>query len=156
MQGITTCLWFDGRAEEAMNFYLSIFPDSKTLDVSRYGESGPGAEDSVMTVVFELNGQKFMGLNGGPHYSFTPAISFVVNCQTQAEIDTFWQKLSEGGATNRCGWLTDKFGVSWQIVPAVLAQMMTDVDPEKSNRVMQALLTMTKLDIAALERAYRQ
>ncbi len=153
-QTMTTCLWFDGKAEEAMNFYLSIFKNSKMGNVSRYGEAGPGAKGSVMVASFQLNGQDFMALNGGPHYTFTPAISIVVNCDTQEEVDHLWNSLSEGGATNRCAWLTDKFGVSWQIVPRTLGQSMSDKDPAKSGRVMRAMLAMTKIDIAGLQCAY--
>jgi predicted 3-demethylubiquinone-9 3-methyltransferase (glyoxalase superfamily) len=155
LQKITPFLWFDGRAEEAANFYTSIFKHSKIVDVMRYGEAGPGAKGSVMAVNFELEGQRFSALNGGPHYQFTPAISFFVSCETQEEVDELWEKLLAGGEPNQCGWLRDKFGVSWQIVPSVLGRMLTDKDPAKSKRVMEAMLKMVKLDIAALERAYR-
>ena len=154
MQKITPFLWFDNNAEEAMNFYTSIFKNSKIGRVSRYGDAGPGPKGSAMVGTFYLEGQEFMALNGGPHYKLTPALSFVVNCETQEEIDYFWEKLSAGGATVQCGWLTDKFGLSWQIVPIVLGELMGTGDAEKSNRVMQALLKMDKLIIAELRRAY--
>ena len=154
MQKITPFLWFDNQAEEAMDFYLSVFKNSKRLTVSRYGEAGPGPKGSVMVASFELDGQKFMALNGGPHHKFTPAVSFMVNCETQQEVDEYWEKLCEGGAPIQCGWLTDKFGLSWQIVPTLLFKLMSDSDPEKSNRVMQAMLQMTKMDIAKLQEAY--
>jgi predicted 3-demethylubiquinone-9 3-methyltransferase (glyoxalase superfamily) len=156
MQKITPCLWFDDRAEEAMRFYTSIFKNSKVGSIARYGDAGPGKKGTVMTVTFEIEGQEFMGLNGGPHFKFSPAISFVVHCKTQEELDDYWAKLLEGGAPSQCGWLTDKFGVSWQIVPTILSEMMQDKDPEKTNRVMQAVLKMVKLDIKALKQAYEQ
>lgn len=160
MRKITPFLWFDDNAEEAVNFYLSIFRNSRVVSVAHYGEAGAQVsgrpKGTVMTVVFELEGQPFIALNGGPHFSFSPAISFVVNCETQKEVDTLWKRLSEGGATERCGWLRDKYGVSWQIVPAVLGEMMADPDPVKSQRVMQALLRMTRIDIAGLKKAYEQ
>ena len=156
MQKITPFLWFDGQAEEAMKFYTSIFKNTKTGSVSRYGDAGPGPKGSVMSATFELEGQKFMALNGGPHFKFTPAISFFVNCETQQEVDELWEKLSAGGAKNRCGWLTDKFGVSWQIIPTALGELLGDKDPEKSKRVMQAMLQMEKIDIAGLRQAYDQ
>jgi predicted 3-demethylubiquinone-9 3-methyltransferase (glyoxalase superfamily) len=154
MQTITPFLWFNDKAEEAMKFYVSIFKNSKTISLSRYGDAGPGPEGSVMVAKFQLDGQDFIALNGGPTFTFSPAISFVVNCKTQEEVDEYWEKLSAGGATNQCGWLTDKFGLSWQIVPTALGEMMADKDPERSNRVMKAMLQMTKIDIAALQRAY--
>jgi len=154
MPKITPCLWFDGQAEEAMNFYVSIFKDSKVGTVSRYGDAGPGPKGSVMVATFQLEGQEFMGLNGGPQYTFSPAISFMVNCKTQDEVDHLWDKLSEGGQIQQCGWLQDKFGVSWQIVPTALMELMRDKDPAKSKRVMEAMLKMKKLDIAELRRAY--
>ena len=154
MQKITPFLWFNDKAEEAMNFYVSIFKNSKTVSVSRYGDAGPGPKGSVMVAKFQLDGQDFMALNGGPTFSFSPAISFVVNCKTQEEVDEYWEKLSAGGATSQCGWLTDKFGLSWQIVPTALGEMMADKDPERSSRVMKAMLQMTKIDIAALRHAY--
>jgi predicted 3-demethylubiquinone-9 3-methyltransferase (glyoxalase superfamily) len=155
IQKITPFLWFDTQAEEAANFYTSIFKDSKVLNVARYGEAGPGPKGSVMTVTFELAGQRFMALNGGPHYSFTPAISFFVDCEMQAEVDELWDKLSEGGRQVQCAWLQDKFGVSWQIVPRALIELMQDQDPVKSQRVFKAMLEMKKIDIAGLQRAYR-
>ncbi|HTE83269.1 MAG TPA: VOC family protein [Dehalococcoidia bacterium] len=154
MQKITPFLWFDGKAEEAMNFYTSIFKNSKILSVGRSGEAGPGPKGSVMSASFELEGQQFIALNGGPQFTFTPAISFFVNCETQPEIDDLWQKLSEGGETERCGWLKDKFGLSWQIVPSVLGGMLQDEDAKRSTAVMNAMLQMVKLDIATLQRAY--
>ncbi len=155
IQKITPFLWFDRQAEEAANFYTSIFKDSKVHNVARYGEAGPGPKGSVMTVTFELAGQRFMALNGGPHYSFTPAISFFVDCETQAEVDELWDKLSAGGRQVQCAWLQDKFGVSWQIVPRALIELMQDKDPVKSQRVFKAMLEMKKIDIAGLQRAYR-
>ena len=154
MQKITPFLWFDGRAEQAADFYLSVFADAKIISVSRYGEAGPGPKDTVMTISFDLEGQRFVALNGGPQFAFTPAISFVVNCATQDEVDTFWEKLSDGGEELQCGWVKDKFGVSWQIVPEALMRHMSDPDAEKTGRVMRAMLGMKKLDIAALDRAY--
>jgi len=147
-------LWFDNQAEEAMNFYVSIFKNSKVLDVTRYGEAGPGPKGTVMTAKFRLDGQEFVALNGGPQFKFTEAISFVVNCETQKEVDEFWEKLSEGGEKSRCGWLEDKFGLSWQVVPTVLVEMYQDKDPEKSQRVMKAMLQMEKLNIKKLKEAY--
>jgi predicted 3-demethylubiquinone-9 3-methyltransferase (glyoxalase superfamily) len=155
MHKITPFLWFDNNAEEAMNFYVSIFKNSKVGGVSRYGDAGPGPKGSVMSATFELEGQQFMALNGGPHYKFTPAISLFVNCETQEEVDELWDKfLSGGGKADRCGWLIDKFGLSWQIIPSVLGEMLSDPDPEKSKRVMQAMMQMVKLDVQALKRAY--
>ena len=153
MQKITPFLWFDDRAEEAMNFYASIFKNSKVKGVTRYGDAGPGPKGSVMTASFELEGQQFTALNGGPRFKFTEAISFVVNCTTQEEVDELWDRLSEGGQQQQCGWLKDKFGLSWQIVPAALIELMSDPDPEKSRRVTEAMLQMTKLDIAKLKQA---
>lgn len=153
-QRISPCLWFDGQAEEAANFYVSIFKNSKITTVSRCGEAGPGPKGSAMVVGFELDGQAFTGLNGGPMFKFTEAISMVVHCETQAEVDHYWEKLSAGGETGRCAWLKDKFGVSWQIVPTALIELMQGKDPAKSARVMQAMLKMTKIDIAGLQRAY--
>ncbi|OYQ62158.1 hypothetical protein B9G53_23670 [Pseudanabaena sp. SR411] len=154
MQKITPFLWFDGQAEEAMNFYTSIFKNSKIVSVMHYGEAGPGAKGTVMSATFEIQGQEFIVLNGGPHFKFSPAISFFVNCETQEEVDELWEKLSEGGKTNRCGWLDDKFGVSWQIIPTALGVMLQDKDAEKSKKVMAAMLQMDKLDIETLRRAY--
>lgn len=156
MQRITPFLWFDGKAEEAMKFYTSIFKNSRVGTVTRYGKDGPGPNGSVMTATFQLDGQEFIALNGGSEFTFTEAISFVVNCETQGEIDEFWEKLSDGGAQIQCGWLKDKFGVSWQIVPTVLGKMMQDKDPEKTNRVMKAILQMVKIDIKRLQEAYEQ
>jgi len=154
MQKITPFLWFNDNAEEAMNFYISIFKNSKVLNVARYGEAGPGANGTVMTATFQLDGQEFVALNGGSHFKFTEAISFVVYCATQEEVDEFWEKLSEGGEKSRCGWLKDKYGLSWQIVPAILVELYQDKDAEKTKRVMEAMLQMDKLDIKALKRAY--
>lgn len=156
MQKITPFLWFDGKAEEAMNFYTSVFKNSKVGSVSRYGEEGPGPKGTVMSATFELEGQEFIALNGGPLFTFTPAISFFVNCETQEEVDELWQKLSAGGETQRCGWLTDKYGLSWQIIPSALGEMLQDEDAEKSGRVMEAMLKMDKIEIEGLERAYQQ
>jgi len=154
MHKITPFLWFDGQAEEAVMFYTSIFKNSKIGSVSRYGDAGPGPKGSVMVMEFELEGQKFTALNGGPVYSFSPAISFFVNCDTQEEVDYLWEKLSQGGEVEQCGWLKDKYGITWQIVPTILGQLMSDPDPEKAARVTQAMLKMIKLDIAELKRAY--
>jgi len=155
-QKITPFLWFDGNAEEAANLYVSIFKNSKILSVSRYGESGPGPKGTAMSVTFQLDGQKFFALNGGPQYTFTPAVSFFVNCATQAEVDDLWEKLSAGGEKNRCGWLKDKFGLSWQIIPSALGEMLQDKDPAKSGRTMKAMLQMEKIDINKLRQAYDQ
>lgn len=156
MQKISPFLWFDGKAEEAANFYISIFKNSKLGSIMRYGDAGPGPKGSVMSVTFELDGQEFIALNGGPVFTFSPAISFFVKCETQDEVDNYWTKLSAGGETQRCGWLTDKYGVTWQIVPTVLGELLQDKDAEKSKRVMNAMLQMNKLDIAGLKRAYEQ
>ncbi len=156
MQKITPFLWFDNQVEEAMNFYVSIFDNSKIIGVTRYGDAGPGPKGTVLTGAFVLDGQEFTALNGGPHFKFTEAISLVVNCETQQEIDEKWQKLSEGGEKGQCGWLKDKYGLSWQVVPPVLIEMLQDKDPEKSNRVMEAMLKMTKIEIETLRRAYEQ
>src|SRR3981081_3709615 len=154
MQKITPFLWFDGKAEEAMNFYISIFKNSKVGRVTRYGEGGPGPKGTVMSATFQLEGQEFMALNGGPQFKFTPAILFFVNCETQEEGDELWDKLSEGGKKERCGWLKDKCGLSVQIIPSALGQMLRDKDGEKSKRVMQAMLQMDKIDIKKLQQAY--
>jgi predicted 3-demethylubiquinone-9 3-methyltransferase (glyoxalase superfamily) len=154
MQKISPFLWFNDQAEEAMNFYVSIFKNSKIVSLSRYGDAGPGPKGQVMVGVFELEGQRFMALNGGPQFHFTEAISLYVDCETQAEVDELWAKLTAGGQESRCGWLKDKFGLSWQIIPKALGQMMADKDPEKAKRVMIAMLKMSKIDIAALKRAY--
>ncbi|HUA22272.1 MAG TPA: VOC family protein [Bryobacteraceae bacterium] len=156
MQKITPFLWFDTQAEEAANFYVSIFKNSKIGETRRYGEAGPGPKGSVMTITFQIEGQEFIALNGGPHFKFTPAISFFVDCQTQAEVDQLWDKLSEGGRADQCGWLQDKFGVSWQIIPNVLMKLLGDPDPVKATRVMKAMLQMNKIDVRRLEEAYRQ
>jgi len=160
MQKITPFLWFDDKAEEAANFYVSLFKNSKINGITRYDEEGSKAagrpKGTVMTVEFQLEGQEFTALNGGPHFKFTEAVSFVVNCETQEEIDKFWEKLSEGGEKSRCGWLKDKYGLSWQIVPTVLAELFLQKDAEKSKRVMKAMLQMDKLDIKALKQAAEQ
>ena len=154
MQKITPFLWFDTQAEEAAKFYVSIFKDSKIVNIARYGDAGPGPKGSVMTVEFELNGQRFIALNGGPQFKFTEAISFSINCKTQEEVDDFWGKLSQGGQEVQCGWLKDKYGLSWQVVPAALGEMLSDPDRVKSKRVMEAMLKMKKIDIKALQQAY--
>ena len=156
MQKITTFLWFDDNAEEAVNFYCSIFNNSKVLSVTRYGDEGPGPKGSVMTETFQLEGQEFIALNGGPQFKFTEAISLMVNCETQKEVDDLWEKLSDGGQKVECGWLKDKFGVSWQIIPSALGKLMGDKDPEKAQRVVQAMLKMNKIIIADLQKAYDQ
>jgi predicted 3-demethylubiquinone-9 3-methyltransferase (glyoxalase superfamily) len=154
MQKITPFLWFDGKAEEAMNFYVSVFKNSKVGRVTRYGEAGPGPKGTVMSATFVLEGQEFYALNGGPQYKFTPAISFFVSCKTQQEVDDLWAKLSAGGREDRCGWLQDKYGLSWQIIPAILGEMLGDKDPTKARRVMEAMLQMGKIDIKRLQQAY--
>jgi predicted 3-demethylubiquinone-9 3-methyltransferase (glyoxalase superfamily) len=156
MQKITPFLWFDNQAEEAMNFYVSIFKNSKVLSVTHYGDGGPMPKGTVMTANFQLDGQEFTAINGGPTFPFTPAISFVVHCETQEEVDEYWEKLSAGGQKNQCAWLDDKFGVSWQIVPNALIELLSDPDPAKAGRVMQAMTQMKKIDIAGLKRAYEQ
>lgn len=156
MQKITPFLWFDGNAEEAMSFYTSVFADSRVTGVARYGDFGPGPEGSVMVGTFQLEGQEFMALNGGPDFAFTPAISFLVNCETQEEIDRLWDRLTEGGEEVECGWLRDKFGVSWQICPTMMSELLRSGDDEKTNRVMKALIKMKKLDIETLKRAYEE
>jgi predicted 3-demethylubiquinone-9 3-methyltransferase (glyoxalase superfamily) len=153
-QKITTFLWFDGNAEEAANHYTSIFKNSKVLNVARYGDAGPGPKGAVMTVNFQLEGQEFIALNGGPHFKFTEAISLLVNCDTQKEVDELWSKLTAGGEESQCGWLKDKYGLSWQIVPAALFKLLQDRDPQKSKRVMEAMLQMRKIDVGLLEIAY--
>ncbi len=154
MQKIIPFLWFNDQAEEAMHFYVSIFKNSKVGAVQRFGEAGPGPKGSVMSATFQLEGQDFYALNGGPQFTFTPAISFFVSCETQQEVNELWEKLSAGGEKGRCAWLKDKFGVSWQIVPTALGKLMQDKDPEKSKRVMQAMMKMDKIDIAGLQKAY--
>ena len=157
MQKITPFLWFDDQAEEAVNLYVSLFPDSKVVSLSRYGEGGPGPKGRVMTAVFDLAGQRFMALNGGPKYRLNEAFSLLVNVDNQAELDTLWDTLiADGGEPSRCGWLKDRFGVSWQIVPTQLGRMLQDPDPQRAGRVMRAMLTMGKLDIAALQQAHGQ
>jgi len=153
-QKIVTCLWFDGNAEEAMNHYLSIFKNSKKLDILRWGDVGPGPKGSILTVEFELEGQRYVGLNGGPQFKFNEAISLMVPCETQQEIDYYWSKLSEGGAESECGWLKDKFGVSWQVYPRVLLELLKDKDANKAGRAMAAMMTMRKMDLAKLRAAY--
>jgi len=162
MQKITPCLWFDHNAEEAVNHYLTIFKNSRIVGVTRYGEAGHEIHGrpagTVMTVAFELDGQRFTALNGGPHFKFNEAVSFQVNCETQKEVDYYWENLSQGGdeKAQQCGWVKDKFGLSWQIVPTALQEMLQDPDGEKSNRVLEVLLTMKKLDVAELRRAYEK
>jgi predicted 3-demethylubiquinone-9 3-methyltransferase (glyoxalase superfamily) len=156
MQKIVPFLWFDGKAEEAMNFYVSIFKNSKIGEVTRYGKAGPGQEGTVISATFQLEGQEFYALNGGPQFTFTPAISLFVNCETQQEVDELWKKLSEGGEIQQCGWLRDKYGLSWQIIPTILGKLLRDKDPAKAQRVMQAMLQMRKIDIARLKQAYDQ
>lgn len=156
MQTITPFLWFDTQAEAAANHYVSIFDNSRVVNITRYGDAGPGPKGSVMTVVFELDGQQFTALNGGPQFKFTEAISFSVPCKTQEEVDKFWDKLSEGGEQGPCGWLKDKYGLSWQINPTVLGELLNDPDPGKSKRVMEAMLKMKKIDIAGLRKARDQ
>jgi predicted 3-demethylubiquinone-9 3-methyltransferase (glyoxalase superfamily) len=154
VQKITPFLWFDGKAEEAMNYYVSVFKNSKVVRVSRYGDAGPGPKGTVMSATFQLDGQEFFALNGGPQFTFTPAISFFVNCETQQEVDELWDKLSAGGRKDRCGWLQDRFGVSWQVIPSILGKLLQDNDTEKANRVMKAMLQMDKIEIKRLQQAY--
>jgi predicted 3-demethylubiquinone-9 3-methyltransferase (glyoxalase superfamily) len=154
MQTITPFLTFNDQAEEAVNYYVSIFKNSKVVSVSRYGEGGPGPKGSAMSIAFLLDGREYLALNGGPHFTFTDGFSLFVSCETQAEVDELWEKLSAGGEKGQCGWLKDKFGLSWQIIPTALGQMLGDKDPRKAQNVMQAMLQMTKIDIAALRRAY--
>jgi|SRR5277367_4613484 len=154
MQKITPFLWFDNNAEEAMNFYISIFKNSKAGTITRYGEAGPGPKGTAMSVTFQLDGQEFFALNGGPLFKFTEAISLFVNCETQADVDELWEKLLEGGIASRCGWLKDKYGLSWQIIPSVLTRMLGDKNPGKAKKVMEAMLQMTKIDISLLQQAY--
>lgn len=154
MQTISPFLWFDGQAEEAANFYVSIFKNSRVVGVLRYGDAGPGPTGSVLTVTFELNGEAITALNGGPEFSFSPAISLYVSCDTQDEVDYLWEKLTENGEPGQCGWLTDRYGLSWQIVPKALGELLANSDSAESQRVMSALLQMKKIDIATLERAY--
>jgi predicted 3-demethylubiquinone-9 3-methyltransferase (glyoxalase superfamily) len=156
MQKITPFLWFDNQAEEAAKFYTSLFKNSKILGISRYGEGAPRPAGMAMIVTFQMDGQEFMALNGGPEFKFTEAVSLFVNCETQEEVDTYWEKLSDGGEKSQCGWLKDRFGLSWQIVPTALGELMGGPDPEKSRRVMEAMLKMTKIDIALLRDAYER
>jgi predicted 3-demethylubiquinone-9 3-methyltransferase (glyoxalase superfamily) len=153
-QRITPCLWFDGNAEEAVNFWVSIFPSSRILDVARWGDTGPGVKGSVLTITFELEGQRFMALNGGPQFKFTEAISLMVSCETQAEVDGLWARLGEGGQEIECGWIKDRFGLAWQVVPRVLGEMLADPDRARADRVLKALMGMVKFDIEGLRRAY--
>ncbi|MEO6695810.1 MAG: VOC family protein [Ignavibacteria bacterium] len=153
MQKITPFLWFDNNAEEAINFYTSVFKNSKIKSVTKYGEAGPGPAGSVMVATFELEGQEFIALNGGPVFKFTEAISFSVDCKSQEEVDEFWEKLSEGGAESQCGWLKDKYGLSWQIVPTILPELLQNKDPKISKRVMEAMMNMKKINIAELKEA---
>ena len=154
MPKITPFLWFDGRAEEAAHFYVGIFPNSRIVTMARYGDAGPGPKGSVMTIVFELDGKEFIGLNGGPHFKFTEAISFSVDCKSQVEVDRYCRALSAGGEEGPCGWLKDRYGLSWQINPSVLGEMLSDPDPGRSKRVMEAMLKMKKIDIEGLREAY--
>jgi predicted 3-demethylubiquinone-9 3-methyltransferase (glyoxalase superfamily) len=154
IQRITPFLWFDDEAEEAAKFYVSIFRNSKIVKVTHYGDAGPGSKDTVMTVLFQLDGEEFIALNGGPQFKFTEAVSFCVNCRTQPEVDSYWKKLSKGGEEGPCGWLKDKYGLSWQITPTALAEMVGDPDPEKADRTMKAMFKMKKLDIKRLRQAY--
>jgi len=156
MQKITPFLWYDNQAEEAAHFYASLFKNSKIDRIHRYGDSGPGPKGSVMIVTFELEGQQFTALNGGPSFKFTPAISLYVDCETQEEVDQLWEKLAEGGRKDRCGWLQDKYGLSWQIIPRALQELLSDPDPKRSGKVMEAMLQMDKIDIAGLKRAYER
>ena len=155
-QRITPMLWYDGKAEEAANFYCAIFENSRVTKVSRYGESGPGPKGSVMVAEFEIEGQKFTALNAGPQFKFNESVSFVISCQSQDEVDYYWDRLSAGGKEVQCGWLQDRFGLSWQVTPSILPRLLQDPDPAKSQRVMKAMLQMIKIDIAGLERAYHQ
>jgi len=153
-QKITPFLWFDGKAEEAANFYVSVFKNSKVVQLTRYGDAGPGPKGTVMSAIFQLEGQRFYALNGGPQFKFSPAISLFVDCETQQEVDELWEKLSAGGKTNRCGWLDDKFGLTWQIIPTTLGKLLQDKDAARANRVMKAMMQMDKIDIARLQQAY--
>jgi predicted 3-demethylubiquinone-9 3-methyltransferase (glyoxalase superfamily) len=153
-QKIMPCLWFDFKAEEAVGHYLSIFKSGRIVSTTRYGKTGPGPAGAVMTILFEIEGQRFLALNGGPHFQFTPAISLIVDCKTQAEVDHLWDRLGEGGAPGQCGWLTDKFGVSWQIVPSVVPRILQSGDPAAIERVMRAVMPMKKLDVSSLQEAF--
>jgi predicted 3-demethylubiquinone-9 3-methyltransferase (glyoxalase superfamily) len=157
MRKIVPCLWFDNEAEEAVNFYTSLFKDSKIISISRYGEGAPKPAGTALTVIFQMNGQEFMALNGGPEFKFTEAVSLFVDCESQQEVDNYWAKLTaDGGEESQCGWLKDKYGLSWQIVPNALGGLLSDPDPAKSKKVFDALMQMRKIDIATLERAYEQ
>ncbi len=156
MQNITPCLWFDNEAEDAASFYVSVFEDSQILDTTHYGEAGPGPEGTVLTVSFRLRGQEFMALNGGPDFKFNEAVSFQVSCESQEEVDRFWDTLSDGGEESQCGWLKDRFGLSWQVIPTALPKLLSDPDAQKSQRAMEAMLQMRKIDIDALTRAAEQ
>jgi predicted 3-demethylubiquinone-9 3-methyltransferase (glyoxalase superfamily) len=154
-QKITTCLWFDGQAEEAVKFYGSVFKGSKVLSVVRYGDAGPGPKGTVMAIAFRLEGREFLALNGGPQFKFTEAVSLVVQCETQREVDAYWRKLTaKGGQEGQCGWLKDRYGLSWQVVPSAIIEMLQDPDPERSRRLMEAIFPMRKLNLAALKKAY--
>ena len=152
-QKLTPCLWFDTEGEDAANFYTSVFPNSRIVDVVRFGEAGPGPAGTVMVVTFDLDGQRFIALNGGPQFAFSEAVSFQISCETQEEVDHFWNELSKGGEEGRCGWLKDRFGLSWQVVPTALPRLLGNSDPATSQRVMQAMLKMQKIEIAELEQA---
>jgi len=154
VQQITPFLWFDANAEEAVNFYVSVFKDAKIISTARYGEAGPGPAGSVMTMKFQLDGTEFVALNGGPHFAFSPAVSFVINCETQSEVDHYWDQFGKDGKPMQCGWITDRFGVTWQVTPTILPKLLQDKDRAKANRVMQAMMKMVKLDIPTFERAY--
>jgi len=156
MQKIIPFLWFDGKAEEAANFYVSLFKDSRIVNIARYGDAGPAPKGTAMSATFELAGQRFIALNAGPQFKFSEAISFFINCETQQEVDDLWEKLSSGGQKSKCGWLKDKYGLSWQVIPTALGEMLQDKDPKKSQRVMQAMMQMTKIDIALLKQAYEK
>jgi predicted 3-demethylubiquinone-9 3-methyltransferase (glyoxalase superfamily) len=156
MQKITPFLWFNNNAEEAINFYASVFKDAEIKNVARYGDAGPGPKGQVMTASFVLNGQEFIALNGGPQFQFTEAVSFVINCENQEEVDHYWEKLSEGGQPSRCGWLKDRFGLSWQVVPTILPQLLKDKDPQRAKNVMLAMMKMDKIEIEPLKEAYNK
>jgi predicted 3-demethylubiquinone-9 3-methyltransferase (glyoxalase superfamily) len=156
MPKTTPCLWFDTQAEEAAEFYTSVFPNSKILDILRHGAAGPGPEGSVLTVTFSLDGQEYVALNGGPEFTFSEAISFQISCESQEEVDTYWSKLTEGGQEGPCGWLKDRYGLSWQVVPTALPELLADPDPGRSQRAMQAMMGMKKIEIAELQRAADQ
>jgi predicted 3-demethylubiquinone-9 3-methyltransferase (glyoxalase superfamily) len=154
MSKVTPFLWFDGQAEQAAAFYVSLFPNSRIVNVARYGKAGPGPEGTAMTVLFELDGRRYIALNGGPHYTFNEAVSFSVGCDGQEEVDRYWAALTEGGEEGRCGWLKDRWGLSWQVTPTALGQMLSDPDPVRSRRAMEAMLEMKKIDIAGMRQAF--